>query len=131
MQDYADLPGIKAIGPQFNTGDGVLMAQRIGAQISAMPNVLAYISGLYEDGVTPEWVSGNRIGSSRYTSSIIYVGSDGTRFANEATGTRHGHIPWHGDYILQRQPEGVLVRVRGRPGRPHLHVLLGHLQQRS
>ena len=105
MQDYADLPGIKAIGPQFNTGDGVLMAQRIGAQISAMPNVLAYISGLYEDGVTPEWVSGNRIGSSRYTSSIIYVGSDGTRFANEATGTRHGHIPWHGDYILQRQPE--------------------------
>ena len=104
LEDYAGIPDAHPIACMFNTGDGHLMAARIGAQLSAMYNVAAYISCLFDDGVTAEWDSGTRIGKSKYTTSLLFVGGDGTRFMNENYKSRHGRMPWHGDYALQRVP---------------------------
>lgn len=104
LEDYAGIPNAHPIACQFNTGDGQLMCARIGAQLSAMYNVAAYINCLYDDGVTAEWNSGTRIGKARYTTSLIFVGGDGTRFMNENFKSRHGRMPWHGDYAIQRVP---------------------------
>ncbi len=103
VEDYLGIPHDYPVACHFNTGDGHLMCARIGAQLSAMYNVAAYINCLYDDGVTPEWESGTRRGK-KYTSSLIYVGGDGTRFMNENFKSRHGRMMWHGDYQLQRVP---------------------------
>lgn len=103
LEDYAGIPHALPVACHFNTGDGHLMCARIGAQLSAMYNVAAYINCLYDDGMTPEWESGTRRGNT-YTSSLIYVGGDGTRFMNENFKSRHGRMMWHGDYQIQRVP---------------------------
>lgn len=103
LEDYAGIPQALPVACHFNTGDGHLMCARIGAQLSAMYNVAAYINCLYDDGMTPEWESGTRRGG-KYTSSLIYVGGDGTRFMNENFKSRHGRMMWHGDYQIQRVP---------------------------
>ena len=104
IQDYAGIPVSYPVACHYNTGDGHLMCARIGAQLSAMYNVAAYISCLFNDGMTAEWDSGTRVGKARYTTSLIYVGGDGTRFMNENFKSRHGRMMWHGDYQIQRVP---------------------------
>lgn len=101
LQDYAAMPEAYPIACHFNTGDGQLMAMRIGAQMSAMHNVMCYINSLYADGVTAEWNSGTRFGKAKYTTSLIFVGADGTRFMNENFKARHGYMPWHGNFVRQ------------------------------
>lgn len=104
VQDYAGIPQAKPIACHFNTGDGILMASRVGAQLSSMFNIMSYINCLFDDGVTAEWDSGSRIAPSYYDKSLIYVGGDGTRFTNEFFKSRHGYMPWHGDYTHQKVP---------------------------
>ena len=101
IQDYAGVPEAYPIACHFNTGDGHLMAQRVGAQMSAMHNMMCYINCLYDDGVTAEWNSGTRFGKANYTTSLIFAAADGTRFMNENFKARHGYMPWHGNYRLQ------------------------------
>lgn len=104
MQDWAGVHQALPIAANFNTGDGHIMAMRVGAQMSAMSNIMCYINCLYDDGVTPEWNSGTRLGKANYTTSLIYVGADGTRFMNENFKSRHGYMPWHGNFVLQKVP---------------------------
>lgn len=104
VQDYAGIPEAYPIASHFNTGDGILMAARVGAQLSGMSNIMSYVNCLYDDGVTAEWDSGSRIATSHYDKSLIYVGGNGTRFTNEYFKSRHGWMPWHGDYIHQQIP---------------------------
>ena len=104
VQDYVGIVDAKPVASHFNTGDGITMAAKAGAQLSALFNMMSYINCLYDDGVTAEWDSGSRIAKANYDKSLIYVGGDGTRFTNEFFKSRHGYMPWHGDYTHQLVP---------------------------
>ena len=95
VHDYLGLPGAPATwGSPAGTGDGIKMAQAIGADLWHMDNMMA------APGIkVPDFPSGFFVqlgGSLPY----IYVGPDGTRFVDETTAYRHGHALLHGRYEL-------------------------------
>ena len=104
MQDFVSIANPYPIAATFNTADGHRMCMKAGAQMSAMHNAMMYINCLYPDGKTAEWDSGTRIGKAKYTTSLLYVGADGTRFMNENFKARHGYEYWHGNFRKQAIP---------------------------
>ena len=95
VHDYLGLSGAPATwGSPAGTGDGIKMAQAVGADLWHMDNMMA------APGIkVPDFPSGFFVqlgGALPY----IYVGPDGTRFVDEATVYRHGHALLHGRYEL-------------------------------
>lgn len=98
IQTYLHLPYAYPKGTYNNTGDGIIMAMKVGAQLWNMNNP----AGPDLNFKDPE--SNNYFGyylTPFGSKNTIYVGKDGTRFANEAYNSRHGKVPFHGNYITQ------------------------------
>ncbi len=104
MQDFGSVANAYPIAAIFNTGDGHRMCMKAGAHMSSMHNAMAYINCLYDDQETAEWDSGTRVGKAQYTTSLLFVGADGTRFMNENFKSRHGYEAWHGNFRKQTIP---------------------------
>ncbi len=99
LSDHVLMPVSIPFGAAFNTGDGVRMAQEVGANLWHMANIAGPIWGLK----TPDNEHGyTNLGKP---TGVIYVGPDGTRFVNEAVKNRHGHISYGGHY--EQQPAVV------------------------
>lgn len=102
QQDYLHISKLTPLGTLYNKGDGIKMAQSVGAKLWHMSN--------YESlGIVPGYVikekdgqRGRQIGgwANVKTGSIFAVADDGTRFMKEDAKFRHGHIYTHGDYLL-------------------------------
>ena len=111
IQSFTGNVALAAKGCTYNTGDGIVMAQEVGAQLWHLdhgawgdPNFLNPYTGCAwgwsaaSGDVTPPngWY-----GTMGMTSSII-VGGDGTRFMNEAANetrnSRHGQTLFHGTW---------------------------------
>ncbi|WP_297818999.1 FAD-binding protein [uncultured Lactobacillus sp.] len=102
QQDYLHITKLTPLGTLYNRGDGIKMAQEVGAKMWHMSN--------YESlGIVPSYVieedndqRGRQISGWKNikNGSIFAIADDGTRFMKEDAKFRHGHIYDHGDYIL-------------------------------
>lgn len=100
IQDYLGKPRIAAIGGQFNDGDGIRMAQEVGADLWHMS---VYESTGFIPGHSlwvPEGEAATNkfylVGIQTFSGPSFVVGDDGTRYMNELQSDRHGHINVHG-----------------------------------
>lgn len=110
IQNYTQLPYAYSKGARFNTGDGIKMAMRVGAELWHMST----LSGPDVNFKAPELPIAFGYGiqnpaesvffSGVTTRSVIMVGSDGTRFVDESTFPRHGHINNHGTWVSMQIP---------------------------
>ena len=95
---YANLP---AAGGLYNTGDGILMAQEVGAGLWHMNSWES--SGVFGGTAFPVGEDEHAkymMGITKYGSgSVIYTAADGSRMLREDENTRHGKIylggSWH------------------------------------
>ena len=101
VEDYLQLPYAVPLGSPYNTGDGITMAQEVGADLWHM----SALSGPFLEFQNPNTTIPFRqlMGTLSYSSlkdtSAIIIGADGTRFVNECVGLKHGHVMFHGLYI--------------------------------
>ena len=114
IQHYLNVINYAPIGSLYNTGDGILMCQEIGANLWHMS---AYESSLGLLGCgyyTPEGERAEEIQSCSITSmktgASIVVGTEGKRFGNEAYVPRHGHMPTgNGTWDNPHYPEKIFA----------------------
>jgi succinate dehydrogenase/fumarate reductase flavoprotein subunit len=114
VHDYLGLAGVPGNwGSPAGTGDGIRMAQQVGADLWHMDNMMT-APGLRVPGFDSAFYT-PFIGPLAY----IYVGLDGTRFVDETTIYRHGHALRHGRYELYpTQPMRVVFDESARLAGP-------------
>ena len=98
VQHYLNVINYAPRGGQFNTGDGIKMAQAVGADLWHMDCYeglfgLDMIATLAQNAVN--------------TGAAILVGTDGDRFVNESETVRHGHLYENGIWENPTFPEKV------------------------
>lgn len=96
IQNYYHMLYAYPKGTVYNTGDGVIMAQKVGAALWNMNNPAGPDLNFKdpESNVYYGYTLAMTLGSR----TTIFVGPDGTRFINEALMTRHGKLPAHGTW---------------------------------
>lgn len=101
IQDYLQLPYGYSKAARYNTGDGIIMAMEVGANLWHMSNV----AGPDLNVLNPETntafayaIQGKKdsLSTGFATQNVIFVGADGTRFVDESELPNHGHIDFHG-----------------------------------
>lgn len=99
---------IYPLGTPFNTGDGIRMCQKIGADLWHMANVSGPILAFKLRNLsTAMWLN------FPHENSYIFVGPDGKRFCKEGppciVSDRHGKINYHGQWIQQQFPNRIYL----------------------
>lgn len=103
VANYLGLSDYVVCGGLYNTGDGVRMAQEVGADlwhmeayegIGSMAGTSVSIPDEYASGTTT--IAGN--------GGIILVGGDGRRYLNEGETSRHGHVRLSDAWVNVRRP---------------------------
>lgn len=92
--NYLQMPYAYSRAGSMNTGDGILMAQRAGAQLWHMSNISGLSFAYHKEGDKNSTAINN--GPARG----IYVGPAGGRFMNEQGKSRHGRISFGGDWKM-------------------------------
>ncbi|NCB25344.1 MAG: FAD-binding protein [Bacteroidia bacterium] len=111
VQHYLNVINYAPRGGLFNTGDGILMAQKAGADLWHMSVYegffgLGGVSWNVGENAHASWISTlNR--DSNNTGATILVGTDGDRFLNESEIVRHGHIYENGIWENPTFPEKI------------------------
>ena len=95
IRDYLLMPCGYPKGSPYNTGDGIKMAQAVGADLWHMANQAGPDLNFKAPGV--DWAFGYAFNPPGQ--GWIWVARDATRFVNETVYTRHGKIPFHGTYV--------------------------------
>jgi len=94
VRDYLRLSDSPVWGSPAGTGDGIKMAQKVGADLWHMHNMMSTI-GLrapgFESGFYVAFV---------FAFGFLYTGADGTRCVNELPQVGHGQAILHGNYKL-------------------------------
>ncbi|WP_280232458.1 FAD-dependent oxidoreductase [Nocardia cyriacigeorgica] len=93
VRDYLRLTDAPIWGSPHSTGDGHRMAQRIGADLWHMDNMMTITGVRVDDGpgaFLALWAADH----------YLFVGPDGRRFVDETAENRHGHIYRNGDLEL-------------------------------
>lgn len=107
IQNYLAAPKLAPLGTIYNRGDGISMAQEVGAKLWHMDNYesLGLLHGLSFD--TPEGERSKLIlgWPELNHGSVFMVVDDGKRYFNEAGQNRHGHIYDHGIWRVPRTHE--------------------------
>ena len=97
------LPYVYPVGTPYNTGDGIRMAQEVGADLWHMSN----IAGPELFFKAPDLPVGRWI-NLPHLDSYIFVAADGRRFiaeGDQCMGTdRHGKFNYHGMWMQQIAP---------------------------
>lgn len=101
MQQATGYTTVYPIGTLYNEGDGIRMAQEIGAKMWHM--------GAWESNGTGLTQQEDRVRnlSTRtfFTSgSMVLVGTDGSRYIAEDLEQRHGHLKIAGSWIMPQRP---------------------------
>ena len=111
VQHYLNIVDYAARGGQYNTGDGIKMAQAVGADLWHMEAYeglfgLGSVTWPSEEGVPcsqPATLAQNALN----TGAAILVGTDGDRFVNESETVRHGHLYENGVWENPTFPEKI------------------------
>lgn len=103
IQDYLGAPHLAPIGTLYNQGDGIKMAEEIGADMWHMKSYegLGLLSGM--TFATHPGERGKLILApwpDLYTGSIFVVGDDGSRYFREDEANRHGRLYDHGTWRI-------------------------------
>jgi succinate dehydrogenase/fumarate reductase flavoprotein subunit len=94
VRDFLPLTDPVLWGSPAATGDGHKMAQRVGADLWHMGNMMT-LPGVRVPGLETGFYA-----SFPHAKGFIYVGFDGTRCYDETIATGHGHARIHGSYEL-------------------------------
>ena len=95
VRDYLRIPGEPVSwGSPAATGDGIAMAQKVGAGLWHMDNMVA-VCGLRAPGFDRGFFV-----AFLFATGFIFVGMDGSRLTNELPQIGHGHARLHGSYEL-------------------------------
>ncbi|VDG23961.1 NAD(P)H-dependent oxidoreductase [Lactiplantibacillus mudanjiangensis] len=102
VQTYLHSAKLTPLGTLFNRGDGIKMAQAVGAKMWHMTN---YESHGILPGITFKEVDGERGRQIEHwpllkQGSILVTADDGTRYFPEDAPHRHGHIKTHGSWLI-------------------------------
>ena len=113
VRDYLQLPGSPVWGSPAGTGDGIKMAQKVGADLWHMDNMaanLGFAVDEFEAGMFVMFI---------FSMGFICVGNDGRRPHNEMPPQGHGHGLIDGDYeLFQRRPLHVIFDEATREAGP-------------
>ena len=113
VQEYLNITNYSVIGGQFNTGDGIKMCQKAGAQLWHMN---AYEGGfgtnscgyIVEEGKAAAQVA-TLTHNAMTDGAMIIVGTEGERFANESEIPRHGHLYENGIWENPKYPNRIFM----------------------
>lgn len=109
VQNYLGVVRLVPVGSMYNRGDGIKLAQEVGAKLWHMWNYEQLGSG-FGAGLTLDMAPGERgrllMGwPQQFTGSVLTVGDDGQRYFNEAEPNKHGHIytsgQWENAHVCQ------------------------------
>lgn len=113
VQNYTGLTDYAPIGGLYNTGDGIKMAQAVGADLWHMD---VYEGGFGLGGVSFKVEPGEHASQIQVltqgplnTGALILVGTDGDRFVDESTPVRHGHMYMNGSWRNPIYPDTMWV----------------------
>lgn len=107
VADYLGLGDYAVIGGQYNTGDGIRMAQEVGADLWHME---VYEGGFYNVGFSFDVEDGTPASNFRVMpGSAITVGEGGKRYFPEEIFAKHGHVPNNGVWTNPRFPSKSYV----------------------
>lgn len=110
-RNYLRLPDAIAWGSPHNTGDGIRMAQKLGADLAHPYNYMS-MPGLRTEGRHGEAA---QVRNNNY----IEVGADGRRFINETVGSRHGKAGVRGGFdFYPGHDMWTIFDEKGRLGGP-------------
>lgn len=90
-RNYLRLPDAVPWGSPYNTGDGVRMAQRLGADLAHPYNYMSITGIRFGDRRIGEHAE---VPDNRY----VHVGADGRRFIDESLGSWHGKTRVRGTF---------------------------------
>jgi succinate dehydrogenase/fumarate reductase flavoprotein subunit len=102
IRDYLGVRGTVPWGSPANTGDGILIARKAGADLWHMDNYMPVL-GLAAQG----WRTGFHVAPERR--GLVLVDAGGRRFANEYPPGGHGHMLIDGRYRLFPPPATFVV----------------------
>ena len=113
VQQYLGVINYAPRGGQYNTGDGIKLAQSVGADLWHMTCYeglfgLGSVTWPTEIG-TPCAQPATLAQNDLNTGACILVGTDGNRFLNESETVRHGHLYENGIWENPTFPEKVFV----------------------
>ena len=111
VQHYLNVINYAPRGGQFNTGDGIKMAQAEGADLWHMDCYeglfgLGSVTYPVEEGIPCDMIA-TLAQNAVNTGAAILVGTDGDRFVNESETVRHGHLYENGIWENPTFPEKV------------------------
>ena len=111
VQHYLNVINYAPRGGQFNTGDGIKMAQAVGADLWHMDCYeglfgLGSVTYPVEEGIPCDMIA-TLAHNAVNTGAAILVGTDGDRFVNESETVRHGHLYENGIWENPTFPEKV------------------------
>lgn len=104
METFADRTGSMFIGSTFNTGDGIIMAGRIGAQMWHMPNISGPFVVVPKPQGNQAWWTGGGLNRATNNGRSIFVTADGKRFMRECGYNHHGFVSVGDTYQNQQLP---------------------------
>ena len=109
VQQYLNIINYSAAGGQYNTGDGIKMCQKVGAQLwhmKAYEGLFGLGGAVFPTEIgTPCSMVSTLTQDALNTGSCILVGTDGYRFLNESEVVRHGHMYENGIWENPQFPE--------------------------
>ena len=111
VQEYLNMTNYAAIGGQYNTGDGIKMCMKAGAQLwhmAAYEGAFGVNSCGYavEPGAAAVQCA-TLTYNSMTTGAMVIVGTEGERFGNESEIPRHGHLYENGIWENPKYPNVI------------------------
>lgn len=103
IQNFIGVPKLKVMGTLYNTGDGIKMAQEVGAQFWHMTSFEGYGFSAGFTFENPEESRGKFILDAwpeLSDGSIFIAADDGSRYLKEDEHGRHGHVYQHGEWLM-------------------------------
>ncbi len=102
VQDYLGVNRLAPLGGLYNNGDGIRMAQAVGADLWHMTNYesLGMLGGNHFEVPNGERALLVASFTGGVTGAAICVGDTGARFFAESSGNRHGHIKTNGTWTI-------------------------------
>lgn len=94
VRDYLRLSDVPVWGSPAGTGDGIKMAQKVGADLWHMDNMMTTV-GLRAPGFEAGFYL-----AFNFAFGFLYTGADGTRCVNELPQVGHGQAVLHGNYKI-------------------------------
>ena len=85
----------------YNTGDGVRMAQEVGAKLWHMGHIVGHFDFVDEETLYAPF----RLAPKVANMGAIFVGPDATRFMDETYAYHHGKYNFHGSWINMPHPQ--------------------------